>query len=1164
MPPDISSLPTSDPIGLASSKIENSSNLDYQSPQSLISNSTEQNIPHVVPKKRMLPIDETSEVCKNNHDSEQSSLLVAVRVRPFSAKELKNLTPSELERYGYTLPSSDSDTETETDQTQKSEWGKGPIWKSIQVLDKHVLVFDPPDEDDSFVPNPVLNSAVKKSLSRANRIVRSNAAPIAASNQKHKDIRFVFDQIYGEDSSQEEVYQGTTKSLVSSVIDGYNSTVFAYGATGCGKTYTISGTSEDPGIIFLTMKELFDRIEQEKVTKEIEISLSYLEVYNETIRDIICPNENNPAGLFLREDAKNGVFVAGLSEHKPKEVQEVMDLVLKGNSNRTMCSTAANAASSRSHAVLQIHVKQKPKASGLKTDIISATLSIIDLAGSERATVTQNKGARMREGANINRSLLALANCINALCDSKKKRHIPYRDSKLTRLLKFSLGGNCRTVMITCISPASTYYEETLNTLKYASRAKNIKTTLNKNTVSSKVHVAQYTKKIQEQSLEIARLQKEILELRKRAPSSGYGQGRRAPIESKRDLSNGYSAQNPQDSRQAVMIEQSIQDIRNRMSQNISSASIAEYDYASASAINILFTQAQENLKVWRESFDLSGVEFNLLDRDNSIITNYKQKAEEILTSLAKQSRLAFRHADHAKNAIQTYNYSAQRSSSSARNIKFLSNEQKLRIDQDLKVLQLSSEKKGLQRNVELLHGLLEGFTKDFGHFFSLSGKCISGLKPSIDIVRSHIANRAEENSDEKNQIIQALECLDSIYTSAISGFSTATNRVEYVLNSVMTCGGPSKIDPLVLSNSDVNASPSTSKANSPNSELKTSPQSLSLNHTKHTTKSSSSSTLFNTGGSFSKAPTRKELLSVSTNNLRLARLASPRANKKKNSLEGPSLQSKPPTMPSTNSSTASNVKKKSPVIFRGVGKSNSDITYTSALRRVLPKRRVSNIALIEESEHKPSPKKRARSDSTSSNVHDRVHVAVSREDIKKVGFAVGRSARNKRLSIDVRSRPPVQPIGSRVSDPTKSSTLSNVSFGKLGNKSESFDFFGKNNNESLEKKMSDQNKVNSISSASHTVKLVSPNSMNLNLLNSTENVKHSPPVLDSLPKKSILKTSGSSTPKVDVSDASNIVRARRRVNPVQQLNGISSASLRPSLSNDIKKLIEESVDTEK
>lgn len=171
--------------------------------------------------------------------------------------------------------------------------------------------------------------------------------------------------------------------------------------------------------------------------------VSYLEIYNETIRDLLIPD--SPANLNLRE-SEGRVVVPGLSELAPASAQDVVQMIIAANANRAVSPTEANATSSRSHAVLCVNVKQKPRTASITEDYTMATLSVIDLAGSERASVTKNKGERLLEGANINRSLLALGNCINALCDPKKSAHVPYRNSKLTRLLKHSLGGNCRTV----------------------------------------------------------------------------------------------------------------------------------------------------------------------------------------------------------------------------------------------------------------------------------------------------------------------------------------------------------------------------------------------------------------------------------------------------------------------------------------------------------------------------------------------------------------------------------------------------------------------------------------------------------------------------------------------------------------------------------------------
>ena len=331
------------------------------------------------------------------------------------------------------------------------------------------------------------------------------------NGKRAKDQTFGFDRVFDENATQGDVYEATTRNLLDSVLDGYNATVFAYGATGCGKTHTITGTVQAPGVIFLTMQELFERIAERTDEKTTEVSLSYLEIYNETIRDLLVPGGSKQS-LMLREDANQAVSVAGLSSHRPQNVQEVMDMIVRGNEYRTMSPTEANATSSRSHAVLQINVAQKDRNADINEPHTMATLSIIDLAGSERASATKNRGERLQEGANINKSLLALGSCINALCDPKKRNHVPYRNSKLTRLLKFSLGGNCKTVMIVCISPSSVHFDETQNTLRYANRAKNIQTKVTRNVYNVNRHVKDFVIKIDEQMGLIKELQAQLKE----------------------------------------------------------------------------------------------------------------------------------------------------------------------------------------------------------------------------------------------------------------------------------------------------------------------------------------------------------------------------------------------------------------------------------------------------------------------------------------------------------------------------------------------------------------------------------------------------------------------------------------------------------------------------
>ncbi|KAJ1340385.1 hypothetical protein BSLG_005027 [Batrachochytrium salamandrivorans] len=326
----------------------------------------------------------------------------------------------------------------------------------VTVLDEHVIVFDP--------KNPNKDSSAQRRYTHRSR--------------RNKELRYSFDKVLGEQTSQQQLFETASMPLIDFVLDGYNATVFAYGATGCGKTHTITG------IIPRTVQELFSRIAalENDHNRIADASISYLEVYNETIRDLLTPS----SPLDLREDASR-VVVAGLSEHTPATIKEVMDLLLRGNENRTKAPTLANAVSSRSHAVLQIHLRHRDKCSSSLSVVKMSTLSIIDLAGSERASATRNTGERLLEGANINRSFLHLE----------------------TVSMLFALTGQTIShivVMIANISPASIHYEETQNTLKYANRAKNIKTKVTQNTLNMEAHIGQYPKIIEALRAEILSL----------------------------------------------------------------------------------------------------------------------------------------------------------------------------------------------------------------------------------------------------------------------------------------------------------------------------------------------------------------------------------------------------------------------------------------------------------------------------------------------------------------------------------------------------------------------------------------------------------------------------------------------------------------------------------
>ncbi|XP_054989328.1 kinesin-like protein KIF19 isoform X2 [Sorex araneus] len=391
---------------------------------------------------------------KDSGDPKDQQLMVALRVRPISVAELE----------------------------------EGATLIAHKVDEQMVLLMDPMEDPDDIL--------------RAHR---------------SREKSYLFDMAFDFTATQ-MVYEATTKSLIESVISGYNATVFAYGPTGCGKTYTMLGTDHDPGIYIRTLNDLFRAIEDTSDDMEYEVSMSYLEIYNEMIRDLL-----NPALGFLelREDSKGVVQVAGITEVSTINAKEIMQLLLRGNRQRTQEPTAANRTSSRSHAVLQVAVRQRSRLRDVLQEVRLGRLFMVDLAGSERASQTQNRGQRMKEGAHINRSLLALGNCINALSDKAAHKYVNYRDSKLTRLLKDSLGGNSRTVMIAHISPASSAFEESRNTLTYAGRAKNIRTQVKQNLLSVSYHIAQYTSIIGDLRGEVQRLKRRLDEQGRRGQARG-------------------------------------------------------------------------------------------------------------------------------------------------------------------------------------------------------------------------------------------------------------------------------------------------------------------------------------------------------------------------------------------------------------------------------------------------------------------------------------------------------------------------------------------------------------------------------------------------------------------------------------------------------------------
>ncbi|KAG8188866.1 hypothetical protein JTE90_018272 [Oedothorax gibbosus] len=292
-------------------------------------------------------------------------------------------------------------------------------------------------------------------------------------NNKQSSKHFTFDAVY-DGASQADIYDEVFRPLVDSVINGFNGTIIAYGQTGAGKTYTMEGVignTEHEGVIPNSFKHIFSYIARSENTQFL-VSASYLEIYQEEVRDLLSPEPTRK--LEVRERNDTGVYVKDLTVCVCKTIQDLEKVMTDGKHNRSIGTTNMNAHSSRSHAIFIISIESCENNVEGNQHVKIGKLNLVDLAGSEKQAKTGAVGSTQKESIKINLSLSALGNVISALVDGKST-HVPYRDSKLTRLLQDSLGGNAKTIMIANIGPASYNYEETITTLRYANRAKNIK-----------------------------------------------------------------------------------------------------------------------------------------------------------------------------------------------------------------------------------------------------------------------------------------------------------------------------------------------------------------------------------------------------------------------------------------------------------------------------------------------------------------------------------------------------------------------------------------------------------------------------------------------------------------------------------------------------------------
>ncbi|XP_065847998.1 kinesin-like protein KIN-7N isoform X2 [Euphorbia lathyris] len=337
-------------------------------------------------------------------------------------------------------------------------------------------------------------------------------------------VSYAFDHVFDEKCTNASVYGLLTKDIIHAAVEGFNGTAFAYGQTSSGKTFTMNGSEDDPGIIHRAVKDIFEKIETIS-DREFLIRVSYMEIYNEEINDLFAVENQK---LPIHESLERGIFVAGLREEIVNNAEQVLKLMASGEVNRHFGETNMNVRSSRSHTIFRMVIESKGRDINSSTAYSSgdavrvSVLNLVDLAGSERIAKTGAGGVRLKEGKHINKSLMALGNVINKLSDGAKQRggHIPYRDSKLTRILQPALGGNAKTSIICTVAPEEVHIEETKGTLQFASRAKRITNCAQVNEILTdaallkrqKLEIEELRQKLQGSRAET--LEQEILKLR--------------------------------------------------------------------------------------------------------------------------------------------------------------------------------------------------------------------------------------------------------------------------------------------------------------------------------------------------------------------------------------------------------------------------------------------------------------------------------------------------------------------------------------------------------------------------------------------------------------------------------------------------------------------------
>ncbi|XP_014514881.1 kinesin-like protein KIN-5B [Vigna radiata var. radiata] len=619
-----------------------------------------------------------------------------------------------------------------------SEWGPYRQDKDKETNVQVLLRCRPFSEDElrSNVPRVVTCSENKREVTVMHTL-----------GNKQVDRVFTFDKVFGPKAQQRSIYEQAIAPIVNEVLDGFNCTVFAYGQTGTGKTYTMEGGMRnkggdlpaEAGVIPRAVRQIFDILEAQNA--DYNMKVTFLELYNEEITDLLSPDENSrpteekqKKPITLMEDGKGCVFVRGLEEESVYSVNEIYTLLERGASKRRTAETLLNKRSSRSHSVFTITVYVKETVIGDEELIKCGKLNLVDLAGSENIMRSGAREGRAREAGEINKSLLTLGRVINALVEHSA--HVPYRDSKLTRILRDSLGGKTKTCIIATISPSAYCMDETLSTLDYASRAKSIK---NKPEANQKVSKAVLLKDLY---IEIERMKEDIRAAREK--NGVY-------------ISHERFAQEEAEKKER---NEKIEQLENDL--GLSEKQVESFR-------ELYLTEQEQKLDLERELKDCKGNLENTRNTLHDLQENYKQvvstlKEKEYTISKLMKSETAL--IDRAKEMCTDLKNASDDINSLSSN---LDQKERLEAENNKIILNFGSL---LNESLKDLHTTIMG--------------SVSQQQKQLKSMEDHVSSYLASKSDAAQTLESRIKKLTGIYTSGVESMKELTNTLHMKATSDM------------------------------------------------------------------------------------------------------------------------------------------------------------------------------------------------------------------------------------------------------------------------------------------------------------------------------------------------------------------------------------------